>query len=367
MADIIFKNVSKAYEGKQIIKDLSFTIKSGECFTILGPSGCGKTVILRLIAGFEVPDSGQIIIGTETVADPKNGLCKAPEERRLGVVFQDYAVWPHKTVEENVNYPLEMQNVVKEKRKAMTQKSIDMVNLTGYEKRLPNQLSGGQQQRVALARALVADSDILLLDEPLTNLDANLREEMRFEIKEIQQKTARTILYVTHDQEVALAISDRIAIMNKEGSLCQIADPETVYEKPIDLFTFKFLGVANCLKCIQKNNKTYIKEDSVEFETIAQSKMELAKKPYFIAGFRPMDVVVSREGEGYEVTVERCTLLGNIVDYSLRLGSSIIRAEVQTEEAIKNNIVFNKGDKCKVNFAEIHWFEDDEKAAEGEV
>ncbi|MDY4610391.1 MAG: ABC transporter ATP-binding protein [Sphaerochaetaceae bacterium] len=359
MADIIFKGVSKAFEGKQVLKDLSFTIKSGECFTILGPSGCGKTVILRLIAGFEVPDSGQIIIGDETVADPARGLCKAPEERKLGVVFQDYAVWPHKTVRQNVTYPLEMRKIPKEQRLSKSQKAIDMVNLSGYEDRLPNQLSGGQQQRVALARALVADSDILLLDEPLTNLDANLREEMRFEIKEIQKKTGSTILYVTHDQEVALAISDRIAIMTPAGEFCQVSDAETVYERPVNLFGFRFLGVANCLRCVQRDGVTCLADDGIPFVQLDAEYASLAKAPTFIAGFRPMDVQLLRSGEGFDAEVERCTLLGNIVDYRIRIGSTSFRVEAQTEDAIRNNIIFNAGESCRVVFDEMHWFEDD--------
>ncbi|AEV29164.1 ABC-type spermidine/putrescine transport system, ATPase component [Sphaerochaeta pleomorpha str. Grapes] len=366
MADIIFKNVSKAFEGKQVLSNLSFTIKSGECFTILGPSGCGKTVILRLIAGFEIPDSGQIIIGDEIVANPAKGLCKAPEERHLGVVFQDYAVWPHKTVKQNVLYPLEMHNVDKEKRNAMVKNAIDMVNLTGYEDRLPYQLSGGQQQRVALARALVDNTDILLLDEPLTNLDANLREEMRFEIKEIQRKTGSTVLYVTHDQEVALAISDQIALMTPDGDFAQIAGPETVYEKPNTLFGFKFLGIANCLQCIQKEGITLLKKGEKPFVPLDDEHKDLAKESSFIAGFRPMDVRLAREGEGFDVKITRCTLLGNIVDYHIDIGQVSFRVEAQTEEAIRNNLIFNPGDDCKAVFEEIHWFKEDSSILEAQ-
>ncbi len=358
MSDIIFKNVSKSFEKKQVLNNLSFEIKDGECFTILGPSGCGKTVILRLIAGFEVPDEGQIIIGGEVVADPKAGICKAPEERNLGVVFQDYAVWPHKTVRQNVTYPLEMHRVEKAERLERAQRAIDMVNLHGYEDRLPNQLSGGQQQRVALARALVADSDILLLDEPLTNLDANLREEMRFEIKAIQKKTGRTILYVTHDQEVALAISDRIAIMDPSGSFCQIADPETVYEKPVNLFAFRFLGVANCLRCHTQDGRTVL-EDGTEFIGLDREHSTVDEGGTYIAGFRPMDVELSRNGEGFECRVDRCTLLGSIVDYRLSLGGESFRVETQIEEAVNRDIIFKTGEKCRSQFVDMHWFPDD--------
>lgn len=209
MADIRLLNVTKSYGKHRVVEGFTIEIRDGECFTFLGPSGCGKTVVLRMIAGFEQPDEGEIFIGERLVSAPARRHYIPPEERRIGVVFQDYAVWPHKTVLENVIYPLTIQKVAKEEASERALKTIAMVNLGGLEHRMPFQLSGGQQQRVALARALVSRPDVMLLDEPLSNLDANLREEMRFEIKELQKNTGVTILYVTHDQEVALAISDR--------------------------------------------------------------------------------------------------------------------------------------------------------------
>ncbi len=226
MSDIRFRSVRKTYGAKAVLQDLDLHIRSGECFVLIGPSGCGKTVALRLLAGFETPDAGEISIGDAVVAGPRHSL--PPEERRIGVVFQDYAVWPHMDVAENVRYPLKMRKVEKAEAETRTGAAIEQVNLSGYERRLPSQLSGGQQQRVALARALVAQPEVMLLDEPLTNLDANLREEMRFEIKELQRKTGSTILYVTHDHEVALAIADRIAVMDAGGRIRQIGTPENV-------------------------------------------------------------------------------------------------------------------------------------------
>lgn len=357
MATIIFEKVSKAFEGKQVLKDLSFQIDSGECFTILGPSGCGKTVILRLIAGFEIPDSGKIIIGDEVVSDRSQGINKTPEERKLGVVFQDYAVWPHKTVMKNVLYPLEMRNTDKNNRDSLALSAIEMVNLNGYEDRLPYQLSGGQQQRVALARALVANSDILLLDEPLTNLDANLREEMRFEIKEIQKNTKSTILYVTHDQDVALAISDRIAIMTPDGDFSQIGNPQEVYEKSNSLFGFRFLGVANIIECSYKNGNTVLALDNHKFIDIDSEYMNLTTQDIFIAGIRPMDIEISLDGDGFDATIIRCTLLGNIVDYIVSIGATKFRVTTQIERAVKEQTILKAGDKCKLTFNEIHWFE----------
>ena len=225
------------------------------------------------------------------------------------------------------------------------------------------QLVPGEQQMMAIARALMSAPRLLLLDEPLTNLDANLREEMRFEIKEIQKKTGRTILYVTHDQEVALAISDRIAIMTPDSDFCQIADPETVYENPVSVFSFRFLGVADILECHCKDGKTLL-DNNVEFIPLPKEYMSLASSPKFIAGFRPMDVEITRAGKGIECKVERCTLLGNIVDYLLSIDGITFRAEAQTEEAVRKDTIFNPGDSCMAEFVDIHWFPDDHEYEE---
>ena len=256
MEDIIkVEGVAKAYGKHQVHKGLDLGIKKGECFTLLGPSGCGKTVLIRLIAGHEVPDEGRIIIDNTTVADSESGEYIPPERRGLGIVFQDYAVWPHMTVYDNIAYPLKMEKRPKEEIDKLVMKMIDIVGMKGLDKRLPSELSGGQQQRVALARALVADPSVMLLDEPLSNLDANLREEMRFEIKALQRQFGITVMYVTHDQEVALAISDRIAIMDNEGHIRQIGTPYEIFEKPADLFIFKFMGIANFLGVRAENGR----------------------------------------------------------------------------------------------------------------
>lgn len=256
MEDIIkVENVAKGYAKHQLLQNLDLNIKKGERFTLLGPSGCGKTVLIRLIAGHEVPDAGKISIYNTIVADSSSGEYIPPERRGLGIVFQDYAVWPHMTVYENIAYPLKMEKRPKDEIDKLVMDMVEIVGMKGLEKRLPSELSGGQQQRVALARALVSDPSVMLLDEPLSNLDANLREEMSFEIKALQRKFGITVMYVTHDQEVALAISDRIAIMDAQGHIRQIGTPYEIFEKPADLFIFKFMGIANFLAVKEANGK----------------------------------------------------------------------------------------------------------------
>lgn len=244
--DIIrMEGITKGYPDHPVLNDLTLSIKKGECFTLLGPSGCGKTVLLRLIAGFESPETGKIFIDDIPVNDMEEGIDVPPENRGLGVVFQDYAVWPHMTVFENIAYPLKIANVPKDEIQQRVMEMVDIVGMKGLDKRYPSELSGGQQQRVALARALVGKPSLMLLDEPLSNLDANLREEMRFEIKELQRKLGVTVLYVTHDQEIGLAISDRVAIMDENGVIQQIGTPWEIFEQPANPFVFNFMGIAN--------------------------------------------------------------------------------------------------------------------------
>lgn len=263
--DIIkVENVAKGYAKHQVLQNLDLNIKKGERFTLLGPSGCGKTVLIRLIAGHEVPDAGKISIDNTIVADSSSGEYIPPERRGLGIVFQDYAVWPHMTVYENIAYPLKMEKRPKDEIDKLVMDMVEIVGMKGLEKRLPSELSGGQQQRVALARALVSDPSVMLLDEPLSNLDANLREEMSFEIKALQRKFGITVMYVTHDQEVALAISDRIAIMDAQGHIRQIGTPYEIFEKPADLFIFKFMGIANFLAVKEANGKFVVDNGTQE-------------------------------------------------------------------------------------------------------
>src|SRR5882724_6288361 len=232
--------VVKRFGAVTAVDRAELTVEDGELFTLLGPSGCGKTTLLRLLAGFYQPDSGEIRFGDRIVS----GLL--PYERNIGMVFQNYALWPHMTVEANVAYGLKLRKLATAEIAARLAEGLRKVNLTGFESRYPGQLSGGQQQRVALARALVLNPDILLLDEPLSNLDAKIRVQVRAEIRKLQQELGITTIYVTHDQEEALSLSDRVAVM-KDGRVLQVGIPKELYERPVNRFVADFVGTNNLL------------------------------------------------------------------------------------------------------------------------
>jgi iron(III) transport system ATP-binding protein len=246
-----FRAVVKRFGSVSAVDQVSFSVESGEIFTLLGPSGCGKTTTLRLIAGLEEPDGGEILINGGAVAAPGRGVFLPPEKRQLGMVFQSYAIWPHLTVFENVAFPLRVRREPAAVLRPRVQKALDSVGLAGLADRGATQLSGGQQQRVALARALVYEPALLLLDEPLSNLDAKLREQMRYELRALQTRLKLTVLYVTHDQTEAMTLSDRIAVVNG-GRFEQIGTPEEVYEKPASGFVGEFLGRTVSLRGVLK-------------------------------------------------------------------------------------------------------------------
>ena len=352
MEIIRIEGIAKSYGSHQVHKDLSLSIEKGECFTLLGPSGCGKTVLLRLIAGFETPDAGRISIDNTVVSDPAAGIYIPPDSRGLGVVFQDYAVWPHMSVFENVAYPLKIAKRPKDEIRNRVMESIEMVGMTGLEKRLPSELSGGQQQRVALARALVANSSLMLLDEPLTNLDANLREEMRFEIKELQRKLNITVLYVTHDQEVALAISDRLAIMDDAGRIRQTGNPWEIFERPADPFIFNFLGIANFMP-VRRAGESYLVgsgEQRIPWEAPQGDAAE------WVAGFRPSDVQIAPQGPGLRGTIRRASFLGAMIDYLIEVDGTHLRTSIETHEAVAKGLMFKEDDSCSISFRDLLWF-----------
>jgi iron(III) transport system ATP-binding protein len=237
-ASIEFRNVSKLYGDVAAVRDISFSIAAGTLVTLLGPSGCGKTTTLRMIAGLELPTAGTIAIGG-------NDVTRVPaSERDVSMVFQSYALFPHMTVLDNVGYGLTVARLPKAEVAAKAHAALAMVGLTGFDARLPSELSGGQQQRVAVARALVLEPGVLLFDEPLSNLDARLRRQMREEIRELQQRLSLTVVYVTHDQSEAMAVSDRIIVMNR-ATIAQEGAPRDLYEQPSDVFVAGFMGDAN--------------------------------------------------------------------------------------------------------------------------
>ncbi len=233
-------DVVKRFGTLEAVSHVSLDIKDGELFTLLGPSGCGKTTILRLVGGFHKPDQGRIFFGDKEVS------ALAPYERNIGMVFQNYALWPHMTISNNITYGLKLKKIPKAEISEKVSHVLKLVNLSGLENRYPGQLSGGQQQRVALARALVLNPDVLLLDEPLSNLDAKIRIQVRAEIRKLQKELGITTIYVTHDQEEALTLSDRIAVINL-GKLQQIGSPRDLYERPENPFVADFIGINNLI------------------------------------------------------------------------------------------------------------------------
>ena len=350
---IQIEGVTKSYGAHRVHEDLTLSIHRGECFTLLGPSGCGKTVLLRLIAGFEAPTAGVIRIGGVVVSDPATGVNLPPDNRSLGMVFQDYAVWPHMTVFDNVAYPLKLMKKSRQELTDRVMEAVEMVGMGGLGKRLPSELSGGQQQRVALARALIAKPSLLLLDEPLTNLDANLREEMRFEIKELQRKLETTVLYVTHDQEVALAISDRLAVMDDKGKIRQTGTPWEIFERPADPFVFNFMGVANFLPVRNEEGRYLVGNGA---QSISWEEPQGNAKNW-MAAFRPSDVKIGQSGEGLRGIVRRASFLGAMMDYLVDVDGASLRVSAETHEAIAEGLMFKEREDCVVSFRSLHWFE----------
>ena len=245
MISVTVSNLVKRYEKMTAVDSISFEAKAGELTTLLGPSGCGKTTTLRCIAGLENPDGGEISVGDRVVAS--DSVLVDTNKRNLAMVFQSYAIWPHMNVFNNVAYGLKVKRLPRNEIKEKVKNALSLVRLEGIEDKHPSKLSGGQQQRVALARSLVVEPQVLLLDEPLSNLDLKLREQMRIELKEIQRKLGVTSIYVTHDQTEALSMSDSIVIMNN-GKIAQIGSPKEIYANPDNQFVAKFIGQTNILE-----------------------------------------------------------------------------------------------------------------------
>ena len=242
-----FDRLSKYFGREKAVDDISLSVKEGEFVTLLGPSGCGKTTTLRCIAGLERPDAGEIRIGEQIVASPERGIHLNPEDRNIGMVFQSYAVWPHMTVFDNVAYGLRVRRAPAAEVKQRTMQVLELVGLANLAERYATKLSGGQRQRVALARAIVYEPRVVLFDEPLSNLDAKLREQMRVELVRLQHEVGITSIYVTHDQSEALVMSDRVVVLNK-GVIQQIGDPHTIYTHPVNTFVANFIGADNLLE-----------------------------------------------------------------------------------------------------------------------
>ncbi len=310
---VTIEHVSFGYGATAVLEDVSLDVQKGEFFAFLGPSGSGKTTLLRLVAGFGTPDKGRILIGERDVTH------LPPWSRGAGMVFQSYALWPHMTVAKNVAFGLERRKLPRAEIDRKVATALALVGLSAYADRRPAQLSGGQQQRVALARTIVIEPEVLLLDEPLSNLDAKLRVEMRSELKALQRKLGLTAIYVTHDQEEANAIADRIAVLD-QGRIQQIGAPTDLYDHPANRFVATFLGTANLI------------EGRVEGGRFVSEHLTLdgvagADGPACIS-IRPQDVVLGSAGEGSPATVIEREFLGSIVRYKLEMGGQAITVDV---------------------------------------
>ncbi len=280
MALVVLKDIVKFYNGRSVCRDINLDINKGEFFTFLGPSGCGKTTLLRVIAGFIRPEQGAVFLnGKDITAWPA-------EKRKVGMVFQNYALFPYMNVYDNIAYGLKIEKTPKKDEEKRVKKYLELVNLQGYEERNISELSGGEQQRVALARSLVMEPEILLLDEPLSNLDARLRDKMRMELKEIQKKLGITTIFVTHDQTEALTMSDRIAVFN-QGNCIQVGTPNEIYLRPINSFVAAFIGDTNLFEGTILNQKVTIgshvtlllsEEDEGRYVSIRPQDIQLHKK-----------------------------------------------------------------------------------------
>jgi iron(III) transport system ATP-binding protein len=320
---IAVENITKRFGTLEAVSRASLEIRDGELFTLLGPSGCGKTSLLRLLAGFYRPDEGEIRFDDRRVNDVP------PHERHIGMVFQNYALWPHMTVFQNVAYGLKLKKLPHAEIADRVQGGLRKVNLLGMEARYPGQLSGGQQQRVALARALVLNPDILLLDEPLSNLDAKIRVQVRAEIRKLQKELGITTVYVTHDQEEALSLSDRIAVFN-QGKVLQVGVPKTLYERPASRFVADFIGTNNM---IEGNVRAVdaargrLRADTVLGELLALPDERFQPGDRCILCIRPENASVNShtEGESNALTgkITFASYLGNTLRYDVEVAAGV--------------------------------------------
>ena len=326
MASITLKGLTKSFnagdDAPAAVADLDLDIKDNQFITLLGPSGCGKTTTLRMIAGYIVPDKGTIHVDGRQISAPGNVV--PPDQRGMGMVFQNYAVWPHKTVYENVVFGLKLRKLPSAQIKQKMEETLALVNLTGLESRYPNELSGGQQQRVALTRSLVVEPGILLLDEPLSNLDAKLREQMRVELKRLQRRTGITFVYVTHDQAEALALSDQIAVIHG-GRLQQYGTPQDVYGRPANRVVADFMGLVNLVpgKVVAVNGSAGTVAAAGDLKIELQVPDGTKSGDDVEVSIRPEKIRLSAaaSGSSARAKISERTFLGNISEYYATLDS----------------------------------------------
>jgi iron(III) transport system ATP-binding protein len=329
------------------VRGVSLSVKPGEFVTLLGPSGCGKTTTLRCVAGLERPDAGEIRIGGDTVAAPARGIHLDPERRNIGMVFQSYAVWPHMTVFDNVAYGLRVRKASSEVIKTRTMRALELVGLPHLADRYATKLSGGQRQRVALARAIVYEPRVVLFDEPLSNLDAKLREQMRVELVRLQKEVGITSIYVTHDQSEALVMSDRVVVMDK-GVIQQIGDPQTIYARPANTFVANFIGVANLMPGVLLGRSGELCEMEIPLgegrpplHIKALGGSGAAKGQALTLSLRPEDIALHLEkpagvanGNLFEGEVIDTVYLGNMLECRVKVGQHEVGIQVDHYEQL---------------------------------
>lgn len=352
--NIKIRDAIKRYGDNTIISDLSLDIKEGEFFTLLGPSGCGKTTLLRMIAGFNSIEGGDFYFNETRINDMD------PSKRNIGMVFQNYAIFPHLSVKDNVAFGLKNRKMPKDQIEVETKKFMELMHIDEYAERMPDRLSGGQQQRVALARALVIQPDVLLMDEPLSNLDAKLRVEMRTVIKEIQNSVGITTVYVTHDQEEAMAVSDRIAVM-KDGDIQHIGTPKDLYQRPANLFVSTFIGRTNVVGAdlVVEDGKTFVKfSDGYKLE-MTNVLEEYKKDQKITVSIRPEELLISSDDvEGMKAIIDDSIFLGLNTHYMVHTTDGT-RMEIIQESKIDSIIPKGSTVNLTVNAEKVNLFTED--------
>ena len=347
MPEIHVQNLVKEFGDQRALDDVSFDVAEGELFTLLGPSGCGKSTTLMSIAGFQHPEAGRIAVGDDTFVDAARKIAVPAEQRNLGIVFQSYAVWPHMTVFENLAFPLKVRKLKRDAIRTRVREVLELVEMLPYEQRYPHQLSGGQQQRVALARALVYSPSVLLLDEPFSNLDAKLRERARAWVKELQGSLGLTTIFVTHDQDEALSMSDRVAVMSA-GEVQQIGTPEEIYRHPANRFVAEFVGRVNLIEgLVSENERDGVVVDvtgsshrlTVHDGAGASGNVTVAVRPEALNVMRLDDQSVNGTNT-WEADVETVAFLGDHYEYEVKAGS--VALTVQSSRRVE-------GDRIRVH------------------
>lgn len=347
---LTLKNITKIFPPRggvtevTAVNDVNLEIEKGELVTLLGPSGCGKTTTLRMIAGFEFPTSGEIILDGQQI----NSL--PPHKRDMSMVFQSYAIFPHLTVFENIAYGLNVQRLPKNEINARVNQVLELVHLEGYGHRAPTQLSGGQQQRVALARALVMEPKVLLMDEPLSNLDAKLREEMRTEIRRIQKELNITSVYVTHDQIEAMTLSDRIVVMNL-GVIEQIGTPVEMYRFPNSHFVANFIGRANFVPGVvqEQTDDVLVMKSFGEILRMKNVRARFSNQADVSLIVRPEMVNIKKSGELFKGVIRRAVFLGDVIEYDVEVGGQLITG-LESDPNVMT--LFPEGEEVTVGFSE---------------